>query len=325
MQSMRYRSLGDAQVGAIGLGDISQARSAARGVVGTERIAHEAIERGIDIVDATEDAERVAGDAVRELHARDRVVLVTRIPLLADREYADGRRNLVSDRLPPLYVQSRVEASLRATRIEPLSLAMLPISPAWLESSAWPELVGTCERLRREGLVRRWGAIIAGDTAITEPWLSAIAVRFNACTRGAMPAITAALAAKLAVLAYEPLAGGALGGRLGPGALLKPSDDRHGVDLDAIAVGVAKLAALVKVTPPAAESTDAAREALATAKRPAELDCETVAELALRYVIDRGVIAMPRMHYTEQLIDAVRYASAPPLPADLVERIESTI
>lgn len=328
MPAMRHRALGDSQVGAIGLGDVSPARAEARGIYGLDRIVHDAIEKGVDLVDAAEDGEAMVGAAIRDLRARDHVTYATRIPLLADRIYPDGRSNLLSDRLPTAYLQARVEHSLKATRLEPIPLVLLPLTPKWLESSAWPEFVGACARLQQLGTVMRWGAIVAPTAPVIEPWLTAIATRFSACRRDALPAIAAAFEAKLSVLAYEPLAGGALAGTLGPGRHFAPNDDRKALtpaELESIAVGVAKLSRLCKTTPPAATSSAGAKEALETTKRPDEIHCTSVAELALRYVIDKGLIAMPRIHDYQQIVDARLAAAAAPLPADLVERIEATI
>lgn len=101
-----------------------------------------------------------------------------------------------------------------------------------------------------------------------------------------------------AILARRVLAGGALAGALGPGAKLRLRDDRE-LDpetLDKIAVGVARLARFVKQTPSVARATDAAKMQLEQNKRPDLVECETIAELALRFVLDHGVIALPRIH-----------------------------
>jgi aryl-alcohol dehydrogenase-like predicted oxidoreductase len=324
MQTMRHRALGGSQVGAIGVGEVSPAIAAKRGVDGIDRIVAEAIERGLDIVDAAEDGELVVGAAIRSLHARDRVIVVTHIPALAEKP--GFGRDIVHDRLPSDYVRERVYASLRATKLEALPLAMVPVAGAWRESRAWHELVDTCARLVYEGNVQRWGATLLDPAdPVLEPWLAAVEVRFSACAREAATTITAAFEAKLAVLAREPLAGGALAGDLGPGRAFKPTDDRRDIDLERVAIGVAKLARLVQVAPPAARSSALAKQAFETTPLAEIRDCATVAELALRYVIDRGVIAMPRLHRREHIADALRFGAAEPLPADLVERIESTI
>src|SRR5438128_1135692 len=134
---MRVRMLGGdgPTVAAVGAGDVSLARAAARGVdVGeVERALHEAIAAGVQLIDVAEDAEPLVGDAVRALRVRDRVIVATRAPLRG--------------------LQQRVEASLRATRLDVLPLVQLPVRAADVASRTWPELRGACERLVREGKV----------------------------------------------------------------------------------------------------------------------------------------------------------------------------
>ncbi len=291
---MRVRTLGadGPAVAAVGCGDVSLARAAARGVDASDatRALHEAIEAGITLVDTAEDAEPLVGDAVRALRMRDRVVVATRAPLRG--------------------LQQRVEAALRATRLEVMPLVQLPVRADDVAARWWPELRGACARLVREGKVLRWGAIV--DEPIELDGFCAIAVPFNLCER-AEPVIAAALEHHVAVLARRPLAGGALAGALGPGAVLARTDDRRGMDLERVALGVAKLAALAKREPAAARATDAARAQLERNVRLADIECATVAELALRFVIDRGAIALPRLHRREHLAEAVAAAAAPPL------------
>lgn len=330
---VRTRRLGDHTVTAIGGGDLCLATSAARGVAArdVERALHEAIEFGITLFDVAgdTDSERLAGETVRAQRARDRVVVATRVPILAELPGAP-KRDVLRERLPTAYVQDRVEASLRATRLEVLPLAQLPLRPAWLASPAWPELAGTCARLVREGKVFAWGAMLdePGDDAapalVAEPWLAALSVVYHLCERGAEALFAAAAKRELPILARQPLAGGALAGGFGPGVHLPPRDDRQALDDDAlerIAVAIAKLAALVKREPPAARSSDAARRIVERAGRPDHLECDDVAELALRFVIDRGAIALPRLHRREHLLPGIAAAAAPPLSEPLIARI----
>ncbi len=318
-------------VTAIGCGDVSLGIAAARGLDKSEveRALHEAIELGITLVDVHDepDAERITGNAVRTFRVRDRLVVATRVPVLAERPGLPPR-DVLPERLPARYLQDRVEASLRATRLEALPLVQLPVRPAWRTSSAWPELVGTCARLVRAGHVLRWGLIVDElEDAVplaSEPWLSSMSVASNLIERGADPLIAAATEHKLAVLARQPLAGGGLTGRLGPGVKLSPRDDRRAHDaaaLERFAVIAAKLAPLVRREPPAARSCEAARAVLERGRRPDEITCNTVAELALRAVIDRGLVALPRLHRRDSLIDALVAIVAPPLSGDLQARI----
>jgi aryl-alcohol dehydrogenase-like predicted oxidoreductase len=309
---VRRVTLGETSVAAIGLGDISLARSAARRVDHGEvaRALHAALEAGLDLVDTTGDAEQLAGDAVRALHLRDRVIVATRVSPI-------GTRDVLSDRLPARYIQDRVERSLRATRLDAIPLVQLPVRASWRTSSAWPELAGTCARLVREGKVLRWGAIagaIEDDTAqlAEEPWLVSLSVPFSLCARAA----ESLLGGRLAVLARQPLAGGALAGTIGPGMRLPPDDDRLELDdreLVQIAVGVAKLARFVKHVPAAARSCDPAKAQLEQNPRLPHLEADTLPELALRAVIDRGTVALPRLHRHAHVIGALLAGSAAPL------------
>ena len=319
---MRRVTLGDVSVAAIGVGDICLARSAARRVDHGEvtRTLHAALQAGLDLVDTTSDAEQLAGDSVRSLHLRDRVIVATRVPAI-------GTRDVLSDRLPARYIQDKVERSLRATRLDAIPLVQLPLRAFWRTSSAWPEVAGTCARLVREGKVLRWGAIldaIEDDTAqlADEPWLVSLSVPFSLCARAAEPL----LGSRLALLARQPLAGGALTGAIGPGVRLPPDDDRLDLDereLTQIAVGAARLSRFVKRTPPAARSCDPAKAQLERNPRLPHLEADTLAELALRAVIDRGAVALPRIHRHEHVVAALLAGSAPPLSTP--EQIFSTL
>jgi aryl-alcohol dehydrogenase-like predicted oxidoreductase len=333
---VRTRRLGDHTVTAIGGGDLCLATSASRGVPArdVEHALHEAIAFGITLFDVAGDAdsERLAGRAVRDARARDRVVVATRVPILAERPGAP-RRDRLRERLPAAYLQDRIEAALRATHLEVLPLAQLPLEPSWLASPSWPELVGTCARLVREGKVLAWGALLdepnddAASALCAEPWLASLSVVYHLWNRRAEPFFEAAAKRELPILARQPLAGGALAGHLGPGVRLPPRDDRNDLDaptLERIAVGVARLATLVKHEPPAVRSSDAARriaERAARPGRPEHLECNDVAELALRFAIDRAGIALPRLHRRAHLLPGIAAAAAPPLPAELVARI----
>jgi aryl-alcohol dehydrogenase-like predicted oxidoreductase len=356
MRAMRQRALGTATTSAIGC-SVSFAVSARRGVGpnDVERVLHAALELGITLVDvaAESDAERCAGDAVRALRLRDRAIVATRVPEVAP--LGD-----VAVRLPPRYVQERVEASLRATKLDALQLVQLPLTAAARASRAWPELAGTCARLVREGKVMQWGVLVEdADGYITrepppppapsspkpapsgliisladavaapppvadpqprfvydgEPWLVAIGAPLSLCERASEPLLTATAP----VLASAPLSAGALAGALGPGVTLRLTDDRRALDdtrLTRIATLVAQLAPLVRTEPPAATSCEAARAARERAKRKRDPEATTVAELALRRLLDRGAVPLPRLHHRDHVIDTVAAALAPPLSSD---------
>ncbi len=347
--AVRHRPLGARTVTAIGSGDVRLGLAASRGLDSRDVTAglHTALGLGLTIVDVgdEQDAERLAGDAVRAMRLRDSVIVATRVPLVPPLPGAP-RRDLLSERLPPRYVQERVEATLRATHLDALALAQLPILPAWRESSAWPELAGMCARLVREGKVLAWGAIVdevaGAEALVAEPWLVSLHVTFNACTREALPLIQAARTETargetvhgqaaprtVTILARQPLAGGALAGTLGPGVALVPRDDRRVLDeatLERIATAIAALSPLVRREPPAARSCDAAKAALERGVRPDDVELMTVAELALRFVLDHDVIALPRLHRREHVLEAIVACSAPPLSASLRARIDDIL
>jgi aryl-alcohol dehydrogenase-like predicted oxidoreductase len=434
---VRQQRIGDRTISSVGCGDVRLATATARNVDAreVERAVLTALELGITLIDAAEEeaAERLCGDAVRALRLRDRAVVACRVPELAPRAGAP-RRDGLPERLPPAHVQQRIEASLRATRLDALPLAQLPLRAAWRASPLWPELVGACARLVREGKVLAWGAICGGgaegeaaDAAelAAEPWLASISIPYSLCERGAEAVLAVAsgggatalasaaepersesggaasggaassgaavpnaarsggggllviddaelallgggadldllvkasaelgllggpagssagvgtgagaepagsgaalvTAGPKAILARRPLAGGALAGSLGPGARLAIHDDRRSLDeaaLERIAVFAAKLAPLVKREPPAARSCEAALTALERGRRPPDVEAATLAEFALRFVLDRGAIALPRLHRAEHVAEAIAAAAAPPLSQALLERL----
>lgn len=404
---MRTVRLGERTITAIGCGDLSLAIAASRGVDrrDVERALTIAFELSLSLADihpGEDDAERLAGDVIRSLRMRDTVVAAITLPLL------DGRDTPI-DRLPPAYIQARVETALRNTKLDALPLVQLPLRPSWLRSKAWPEIEGTAARLVREGKVLAWGARlddedIAHDSAAADdaraeravsgawishdsrdavrrqpdpdepvvppalsdelhallavPWLVSLSVPYSVCARQAELLLAAATApvplgpeapppppaslssslilspfeitaptpttspkpgrrSALAVFARQPLAGGTLAGTIGPGVKLSPRDDRNAIDdaaLDRIALEVARLSALVRTMPPAATSTEASRGVLERTKKRDHAGAVTLAELALRYVIDRGAVALPRLHRHTLVTDALIAATSEPLP-----------
>jgi len=333
---VRRVTLADTSVAAIGSGDVCLARSAARRVDHGQvaRALHAALVAGFDLVDTAGDAEELVGETLRALHLRDRVIVATRVPAILVRPSGDPTRDLLADRLPARYVQDRVERSLRATRLDAIPLVQLELRAAWRTSSAWPELAGTAARLVREGKVLRWGATfdaIEGDTAqlvadtaqlADEPWLVSLALPFSLCARAAEPL----LGGRLAILARQPLAGAALAGTLGPGMRLPPDDDRLDIsqpDLVRAATESARLAQFVKHVPPAARSCDEAKAQLEKNPRPEHREADTIAELALRAVIDRGAIALPRLHRAEHVTAALLAAAASPFSPTLISSLFS--
>jgi aryl-alcohol dehydrogenase-like predicted oxidoreductase len=336
---MRTRRLGRTGlvVGELGLGtrgftrhgfDASDAR----------RVVSHAIERGVDLIDAWRDpdVERAIGDAVRDLRARDRVVVATKVaPTGEDRPSAAVALHRV---FPAGHVRDQVERALRASRLEVLPVAVLHAwFPEWLDDAAWPELRGTLERLVREGKVLHWGVADAGGgpdalvRALDEPVLAIAVVAYNLFDSSAHAALFAAARERDAgVIVRTPLADGALGGELGAGATFPAGDSRAtafaGDRLAEVAVRLAKLAEHVAVTPVAARSTEPAREALdaaEAARRGAELEARTVPELALRFALGNaaGGAVVAGMRSREHLDDNLAVSDGRVLSAALLERL----
>lgn len=385
---------------AVGLGDVSLAIAAARGIdrAGVTRALGAALEAGLDFVDISveEDSERLVGDTLRSMRLRDTVIAAARIPSI-DEKSGTPTRDVLTERLPPRYVVARVESALRASRLDALPLAQLGLKATWRTSSAWPELVGTCARLVHEGKVLQWGAFVdqieddTGDLC-NDAWLASISIPYSICERkgdavlaaataamitpaeadatpsattGLSPAqlrdagidpmlvIAAGLPAELVlaasstapasgaaavaaprqspitVLARRPLAGGALAGTIGPGVRLKARDDRNAIELpelERIAVAATKLARFVKQLPPVANSFTGAKaelERIIELRKTRNIEISNLAELALRFVVTRGAIALPRLHRHEHVVEAFIAASLPPLPQNVLEELDN--
>ncbi len=325
---------------AIGLGDIDLSRAALRNVSATDvtRAVDEALDLGITwLVAADDDAVRLCGDSIRAKRLRDTATLVTNVPV--NTQPGMPTRHRMLDRLPPPHVQECIESALRASRLDALPLATIPLRTAWIDSSGWPELAGAMSRLTREGKVMRWGARldlasaekddrlddeIAEAVRLRDPF-AALVVTFNACDRRALPLLAGD---RLPVLAREPLAGGLLAGTFGPGVKLSPRDDRNALDeklLERVAIAAAVLSSLVRDQPPAAHSCKVARTTLEHTRRRPDHPAITLAELMLRYVLDRNALALPRLHRREHLADAIVAASAPPLALDMLAAIERAV
>jgi len=324
---MRTVTAGDTTISAVGAGDVSLPTAAARNIDKgeVERALAMAIELGITFVDVSADAdsEALVGRIVRKRE----VSVMTRVNLVEDRPDRI-LREILADRLPPAHVVSSVEASLRASKLDVLPFVQLQLRASWRQSRDWSELEETCARLVREGKVLRWTAIAVEDvgaraldpdepappSALEVDWLCAIAMPLSMCER------KAPRPAKL-ILARRPLAGGALAGSLGPGAKLAVRDDRLDVDeamLIRYAVMAARLAAFVRTTPPSARACVESRTWLDAMERPELVECDTIAELALRWCMDQGALALPRLHRVAHVAEAIAAASLPPLTYDPV-------
>ncbi|MCG8422449.1 MAG: aldo/keto reductase [Proteobacteria bacterium] len=135
----------------------------------TQRTLYQALDLGIDFVatamahgDGT--GEKLIGEVIRDLRARDWAVVATELAPLAGRRPDDSESDIL-ERFPPGYVVESVEQSLRALRAEALCIAQLHgWTDAWLSSMGWPELRHVMQRLIQEGKVLHWGVSIPAGT-----------------------------------------------------------------------------------------------------------------------------------------------------------------
>jgi aryl-alcohol dehydrogenase-like predicted oxidoreductase len=152
------------------------------------RVLSAAIDDGVDVVDvspAWADAEALAGEAIRELRARDRVLLATRAP--ADRT-----------------MQASIEASLRATRLDVIPLVLFP---AW---STHPQFLEMVDRLVREGKALAWGLAPDDprDLPLEDPRITTVLAPFHIQDRRLAALLPAAAEHGVAVLACRTMDGG---------------------------------------------------------------------------------------------------------------------
>ncbi|MEZ4363530.1 MAG: aldo/keto reductase [Kofleriaceae bacterium] len=274
-----------------------------------------ALDLGVDVVDTAPwwgESENICGEALRALRAWERVLLTTKVPpplaaptaleLLKDDEGLAFRDPLPRV-FPPAYVEERVERSLRATKLEVLPLVMLTAwHDSWLESTAWPELLGIMEALRRKGKVLSWGlclpglATTAAERALDQPVFAAIAAPHCLWSLAAERLAAAAAERELAFFASLVMGQGGLSGEILATSTFRHDDVRHlrfgaPEGLEELSRRVAELCEFTKSAPPAARSSNGAREILERVqRREREPECETVAELAVRFALSAPAV-----------------------------------
>jgi aryl-alcohol dehydrogenase-like predicted oxidoreductase len=305
-----------------------------------QRALYYAIDHGVDFVDTALQygdglSERLVGDVVRELRARDRVVVATKVPP-HDGAWP-GRHDQKLERVfGAPWVQTCVERSLRHLRLDAIPLVQLHVwHDAWLDHAAWPELRGVMERMIREGKVLHWGisanngGVDHAYAILDEPIVETIQVACSLFDRSAEARVLARAAERdVAVIARGVLCEGALAGGAGAGATYPRDDFRTTFFSDErmtkVAAILAHLAELVVVTPPAARSTDGAREILERSEHARdEVECRTVAELAIRWVLSHAgvAVAIPGMRARDHVDANLAIADGRPLSTALIERL----
>lgn len=202
------------------------------------RALYLALESGITFVDTAlvygrGESERIVGEVVRALRARDTVVVASKVPPADDR-WPPRPGSALERVFPDGHVTRSVEQSLRNLRLEAIPIAQLHVwLDEWLDGSYWPALRGCMERLVREGKVLHWG-ISANDhapatalRALDEPIIETVQVIYNLFDRGAEEALFARAAERsVGVIARCPLDEGALTGAIGPESRFPPGDFR---------------------------------------------------------------------------------------------------
>ena len=290
----------------------SARRARGRDPAETLRRVHEALEANIDLIDVApeDDTERAVGDAVRVLRARDRAIVATRLPELTELPGGAPTRDLMLERLPLRYVIERVDAVLRKTKLDALPLVQLPLHAKWRAV----DCVARARRHVRAPRPRRQGPALGCDRERARARRRAVARvdrdRLLAVpARCASPLIAAGTAKKIAVLALPPArrwcarrharSRRRASRRATIAARSMPTAARSDR-------GRRREARIARQARAARRRARATRRAaiFETTPRPPNLDrLTTIAELALRYVIDRGVIALPRIH--QRAIDLI--------------------
>lgn len=300
-----------------------------------QRTLYEALDAGIDFVDTARAdgdgaAEKLIGEVIRDLRARDWCVVATKVPPLgrskgrvapAVREFrsqlwtADPASEL-SDIFPSDHVIHSVEQSLRALRAEVLGIAQLQVwHDSWLAQSAWPELRSTMQRLIQQGKVLRWGVSVgSGDSdengpasamaILDDPLIATVQTVYNIHDpRAAGELFARARDNQVGVIARCPFDEGALTGALHRETVFPEGDFRAGYFR-----GERLIQAVERAESLAALCGERAR---------------TLAELSLRFCLSHPDVAVtiPGMRRSEHLRANLAAAAQGPLSADILARL----
>lgn len=255
-----------------------------------------AFEHGVDVVvcDPAFDRalERLVGEVVRDLRLRDRAQVIT---------HAGPPEH-------PRALQTAVEASLRATRLDAIPFALVDWDDRTFYDAAWPDCRAALERMVREGKVMRWGMRPAGALAtaalgVSEPSFTIVVMTYNLLAREGAGAIFAAADRHQAgVVITQPLHHGLLGGAWDVHTRFAPGDWRaeRYTPIEPHLAKVAPLAAL------AGKETD------------------DLAELALRFPLTREqtTVVAPSIRTRAHLDTLLRAADGRRLSDSLRQRID---
>ena len=303
---MNYRTLGQtgAKVSEIGFGAWAIGGNAYGNSYGptddaeSKRAIRRAYELGCNFFDTADvyghgHSETLLGEALHDV--RDEVIIATKVggnfynrdihPLMRDRiaqtigrpldQIADGETlPLTHDaNFTSSYLRFAVERSLERLRTDRIDLLQLHNPPINLISAL--DTYEPLEQLKREGKIRFYGVSVhppeEGVAAVNATRPDTVQIVYNLARREAEDTFLAtAHAANVGVIAREPLANGFLAGRYSPESAWERGDIRSRMPRPY----VAQLAAMGQRVRALAEKSGL-----------------TAAQLALKFVLDRGDIA----------------------------------
>jgi aryl-alcohol dehydrogenase-like predicted oxidoreductase len=327
--AMRKRKLGrtgyhltEVAFGAAGLGSPLW-----RGVDASDaqRALYQAVDAGINFIDTSAeygDSERLIGQVVGDLRARDSVVVATKVAPLAAKAPA-GELPALADVFPSAYVVRSVEDSLRRQRAEVLSIVQLTTwRDSWHAGAAWRDLAGTMHELIRAGKVLHWGISVSAAELgavlplLDDPVIETVQMPYSIFTRaGSGELMTRARERDVGVLVRSPLEKGALGGAFTMATTFLPGDVRAevfaGPRLAEVVDRVGQVDQVGRI-----DRLGALRSFLGD-------EAATLAELALRFCLSSPDIAavVTGMRRAEHVAQNLAVSDGRPLSPDTLERL----
>lgn len=316
---MRKRKLGRTgyAVAELGMGTLGFGGDMWRGVEPSDaqRALYAAVDAGVDFVDTALSygaglAEKLVGEVIRDLRARDSVVVATKVPPLNETWPADAN-SLLERVFHPEHVQASVEQSLRNLRAEVIPLAQLHVwHDAWLAASAWADVRGRMQLMIKQGKVLHWGVSVNSSdpesalAVLAEPIIETAQAVYNIFDRSCESEFFArAHEQKVAVIARSPLDESSLSGRL-RGDTTFPRGDFRGRYFagERLAQVVARVEALAGLCGD---------------------EVANVAEMAVRFVLSRPEVAVvvPGMRRIEHVQANLAAAERGPLSEQLLARL----